>query len=223
MGAYEVFNRRGVTRLCHFTKVQSLTHILSSPDGIMATSKINKDILNQVDPVRADGELDFVCCSIEYPNSWYFDVAKNRDDSLIFREWVILFIDIEVLKIREAKVCECNAAKMNGVYICEGNEKNCEHLFDNRVSSFQYSRTEKMLSNCPTNAQSEVMIRDNIPREYIMGVAVGDEENAATIYAMKKTLGIEYINIYIAPQVLNKDWRSYIQDGKRPIEKLFCC
>ena len=223
MGAFEVFAERGVTRLCHFTKVQSLTHILLSPDGILSTSKINKDILNQVDPVRADGKTDYVCCSIEYPNSWYLDNAKNRDDSAIFREWAIMYIDIEILKHRDVKVSECNAAKSNGIYICDGNEKNCKHLFENRVSSFQYPRTEQMLRNCPTNAQSEVMIRDGIPRDFIRGIAVGDEETAATIYAMEKTLGVDNINIYIAPQVLNKSWRTYIQRGEKPEEVLFCC
>lgn len=69
MGAYEILCQHGVTRLCHFTKLQSLSHILLSPDGIMATSRIDSDMLNQVDDVRADGELDYVCCSIEYPNS----------------------------------------------------------------------------------------------------------------------------------------------------------
>lgn len=44
----------------------------------MATSRIERDMLNQVDEVRADGELDYVCCSIEYPNSWYLDNAKKE-------------------------------------------------------------------------------------------------------------------------------------------------
>lgn len=218
MGVYDVLLNRGVTRLCHFTKIQSLTHILLTPDGILATSKINSESLNRVDPVRADGKTDYVCCSIEYPNSWYLDKAKNRDDSAIFREWAIMYIDIEILKHRDVKVSEGNAAKMNGIYICDGNDKNGEHLFDNKVNSYAYPRTSQMLMCCPTNAQSEVMVKDGIPRDYIKGIAVGDEETAKIVYAMRKTLGVENISIFIAPEVLNKNWRNYVQQGKRPEE-----
>ena len=58
---------RGVTRLCHFTKLKDLTHILLSDDGIVSSTAIRPDVKDQKDPERYDGELDYVCCSIEYP------------------------------------------------------------------------------------------------------------------------------------------------------------
>lgn len=34
---YESLKSRGVTRLCHFTKIDSLVNIITSPSGILAT------------------------------------------------------------------------------------------------------------------------------------------------------------------------------------------
>lgn len=215
---FETLCQHGVTRLCHFTKLQSLAHILFEPDGILATSKIKKDKLNQIDSVRADGKLDYVCCSIEYPNSWYLTNAKSRDEDEIFRDWVIMYINPEIVKIRDVCVCECNAARNNGAYIRKGNSNSINNLFANRVNSFSYPRTHDMLSSCPTNAQSEILIKDGIPRDYITGIVVGNEEAAKLVYAMRKTLDIETIDIYISPRVVTKYWRTDIQNGIRPQE-----
>lgn len=221
MGAYEILCYHRVTRLCHFTKLQTLSHILLSSDGILATSKINRDTLNQVDNVRADGELDYVCCSIEYPNSWYLDNARRRNTDEIFKEWVIIYIDPAIVKKREIKVCECNAARGNGKYICTGDDQNVENLFATKVKSFQYPRTAKMLVSCPTNAQTEILIKDSIPREYIMGIVVGNEETAEAVYAMRKTLEVEKIDIFVSPQVVTTEWSALIHKGIRPLEEKY--
>ena len=71
MSAYDILTTRGVTRLCHFTKLQNLTHIITSADGVLASSSIRQDTKNVNDVARYDGELDFVCCSVQYPNSWF--------------------------------------------------------------------------------------------------------------------------------------------------------
>ena len=221
MSAYDVLIKHGVTRLCHFTKLQSLSHILLYPSGIMATAKIKRDSLNQVDLVRADGKMDYICCSVEYPNSWYLDNAQQRNEDVIFKDWVIMYINPEIVKYREIQVCECNAATHNGRYICNGDDYNVENLFALNVDSFRYPRTQKMLSACPTNSQSEILIKNDIPRDFIMGIAVGNEETARMVYAMIRTLGVEAIDIFISPQVVTKQWRKLIQEGIRPQENKY--
>lgn len=67
MSAYDILAARGFTRLCHFTKLQSLTHIITSENGILASSSIRQDTKNVNDTARYDGELNFVCCSVQYP------------------------------------------------------------------------------------------------------------------------------------------------------------
>lgn len=223
MNIYDELNRRGVTRLCHFTKMKSLTHILNSPDGILSTARIKHDCLTQVDAKRADGKLDYVCCSIEYPNSWYLDSAKNRNEDAIFREWIILYIDISILKNSSVMICECNAATQNGAFIKTANEMNVTELFADKVRSFPYARKKEMLDCCPTNSQAEILIKNEIPRCYIKGIAVGDYKVAESVFAMEKTLNVDYIRIYISSDVINKKWRKMVQQGKRPIEKEYKC
>ena len=46
MSAYDILTTRGVTRLCHFTKFQNLTHIITSADGVLASSSIRQDTKN---------------------------------------------------------------------------------------------------------------------------------------------------------------------------------
>ena len=98
MSVYSVLQSRGVTRLCHFTKLQQLTHILSSGEGILASNSIRPDIKNVADQARYDGELNYVCCSVEYPNSWFLNKAIQRDTDTIFNEWVVI-LSIWVLQI----------------------------------------------------------------------------------------------------------------------------
>lgn len=221
MGVYDVLVERGVSRLCHFTKIQNLTHILSSPEGIISKNRIRGDALNQNDNKRLDGKTDFVCCSIEYPNSWFLSSAMDKNEDKIFKDWAVLYIKPEIVKLREVLVCECNAAKSNGNYIKDGNEINTRRLFAEKVESFKCPRTDYMLSCCTTNSQAEVMVKEGIPREFIHGIAVRDEKTADMIYAMMKTLELYDIDLYISPIVLSKNWRYYIEKGERPEEVLY--
>ena len=66
MNGYDILVARGVTRLCHFTKLQNFTHIILSAEGILASSSIRQDVKNVIDKERYDGELDYVLlfCSV---------------------------------------------------------------------------------------------------------------------------------------------------------------
>ena len=217
MKAYDILKARGVSRLCHFTKFKSLTHIIPSADGILASDSIRPDTKNVTDKARYDGEPDFVCCSVEYPNSWFLNSAKQKDNNQIFREWVALYIDLEILNQRVAKYCPCNASKSSGHYI-DSNMDNVASIFETSVTTFMYPRSLKMLSCCPTDGQAEIMIKDNIPRDYIIGIAVSDKEIARRIYSMLKTCGVKQIPLYVAPEVLDTSWSNMIKNGQRPSE-----
>ena len=55
--------------------------------------------------------------------------------------------------------------------------------------------------------------------EYIKGIVVGNEETARMVYAMRKTLGAETIDLFISPEVVTTEWRALVQRGVRPQEK----
>lgn len=222
MSAYNILIARGVSRLCHFTKFQSLTHIITSADGVLASSSIQQDTKNLNDTARYDGELDFVCCSVQYPNSWFLEKSKQRDLNNIFKDWVVLYIDLNILKNRNAKFCACNASKAHGAYI-DNNMDNIDSIFAAKVSTFTHPRSPKMLSCCPTNGQAEIMIESNIPREYINGIAVGDVDIAERVYAMLRIYNLQHIRLYIAPDVLTKRWSNMVREGYPPDEIPFHC
>ena len=217
MSAFDILKARGVTRLCHFTTLQSLTHIIFSESGVLASSSIRSDIKNVTDEMRYDGELDYVCCSIEYPNSWFLQKAMEDNADKIFRDWITLYIDLDILKLKAVKFCPCNASTERGRYITD----NISALFADPVfCKREFYREPNMLSCCPTDGQAEVLIKDSIPREYVIGIAAGNEDVAVRVYAMLKTYGVRRIPIYVAPDILTSSWSNMIKKGQRPVETM---
>ena len=220
MTAYHILQRRNVTRLCHFTKFQKFPHIIFSEKGIVSSASITPDTETLTDPARYDGEPEYVCCSVQYPNSWFLTKSKERNTDFIFSEWVVIYISPDVLNYREAKFSPCNASKECGKYINDNMEE-IESIFADRVPTFPYQRTEKMLSSCPTDGQAEILIQHNIPRRFITGIAVNEEVLAARVHAVLELCCITTIPIYIAPDVMSKRWSDLIKKGMTPDEIRF--
>lgn len=216
MKADMFLKNREVTRLCHFTKIKGLTHILASINGIEASSSIRPDVKNQIDSERYDGELEHVCCSIQFPNCWYLRQAVQRDQDQIFKGWVAIYIDLSILNHRSAKFCECNAAKNRGGYIFSNTNK----LGDLYASptALGRRRQDKLLSCCPTDDQAEVLIKDNIPYDFFTGIAVSNEDDADLVYSMLKTYSKSMIPIYLAPSILGTGWSDLVRRGIQPEE-----
>lgn len=150
-------------------------------------------------------------------DSWFLKKSIQNNPDIIFKDWVVLYVELGILKYKNAKFCPCNASKSKGTFI-NGNMNNIESIFAVSVSTFVYPRSLKMLSSCPTDGQAEILIEDNIPREYINGIAVGNEEIAKRVYAMLRMYGLEHIRLYIAPDVLTPNWSNMVRNGHRPDE-----
>lgn len=216
--AFDFLVACGVTRLCHFTKLQSLAQIVSTETGILPSSSIRSDTKNVTDKERYDGELECVCCSVEYPNSWFLQKAMINNTDKIFRDWLTIYIDLNILNLNNAKFCPCNASTDWGRYITN----DIRALFADSVRCKRiYYRTPSMLSCCTTDGQAEILIKDGIPRQYISGFAVGDKNMAGRVYAMLETCGVKQVSIYIAPSILTPLWSNIVKNGQRPIEELF--
>lgn len=219
MSAYDILAARGVNRLCHFTKYQNLTHIISSDAGILASNSIRQDTKNVTDKVRYDNELDYVCCSVQYPNSWFLEKAMHNNTDKIFKDWVVLYVDLSILDCKIAKFCPCNASKCKGAYI-NGNMEEVESIFATSVPTFSHPRPPRMLASCPTDGQAEILIKESIPREYIIGIATGNEDVAKRVYAMLKVCGVDRIPVYVAPDVIAPNWSKMIRKGRKPCEAM---
>ena len=107
----EAATRRGITRLCHFTPSRNLVHIATDPSGLLASSHLkdnDKAVFNATDASRFDGFPDHVCCSIQYPNAWYF--RRARGNERIFYDWVVLLVKSHHLWAPGCKFSPRNAA-----------------------------------------------------------------------------------------------------------------
>ena len=214
--------RRGITRLCHFTPSRNLGHISVDPRGILASQYLGeheKSVLNPTDLKRLDGYLDHVCCSIQYPNAWYFRTARGQER--LFRDWVVLLIDAEHLWRPGTKFCPRNAAAMHGRLVNEG-VKAFESLFAETVEGtggHTFTRGSRYPDFLPTDQQAEVLVPDQIQRRYVIGIAVRDESQAKREVAALKLLGQEPLPIVIVPEFFDpKALSRLLRDGRIPSE-----
>jgi hypothetical protein len=209
---------RGITRLCHFTRSQKAVHILTCETGIKAVDFLEKDIYDVNDPLRLDGKRSFVNCSIQYPNHWYWKKVKDKDP--IFREWVILFINPELLLLDTTEFCAVNAATAGGAYIRKGYQAFRELYSDSLNIKSVRHRTNAMLPCCSTDDQAEVLIYKNISRNDIIGVAVQNEAQAKREFVRwySNLKGVPKLDIFIAPDLFNGDWSTKVRRGTVPLE-----
>ncbi|MFT8352373.1 DarT ssDNA thymidine ADP-ribosyltransferase family protein [Clostridium saccharoperbutylacetonicum] len=213
----QVINEKNITRLCHFTKSSKALSILSSEDGIVAVDFLPKDIYDPNDTKRLDGRKSYINCSIQYPNYWYFRRVKDNDP--LFKDWVILLIDTEVILDNTTEFCCVNAAKGCGRYIKKGVEA-FKEMFSNQIDGRR--RNANMLSCCPTDDQAEVLVYRNISRKDIIGVVVKDEVQAHREKVKWNTLGqIPDIDIIIGPDLFSEECSKSIRRGETPKEYIY--
>jgi ssDNA thymidine ADP-ribosyltransferase, DarT len=221
--------RRGITRLCHFTPSRNLGQILIGNVGILATQKLKEDersVYAPTDLQRMDGFVNHICCTIEYPNAWFFEQARAKE--ILFKDWVILFIHAKYLWAKGTRFCYRNAAASFGADVVEG-EAAFQRMFAQRTvgaRGMTFVRTAQRLASCPTDEQAEVLVPDTISIVDIIGVAVQSEEQARNEMVRIQLLKVpqrvqDSLRIIIAPDLFDKrKLSSGLKIGRRPEEKL---
>ena len=218
---------KGIRRLCHFTPSRNLLHIAVGQSGILSTSALEKSersTFNATDLQRLDGQKSHICCSIEYPNAWYFDRARAEND--LFPDWVVLLVDAKYLWQERTLFCPRNAAAEYGRYIARGPNA-FEAMFAEQVVGTRqtiYRRSKDQSPACPTDQQAEVLVPDKIAMADILGVGVKDDEQAMTERSRLKAMGLDpgMFRFFVAPLMFRKyELAEAIKNGKRPTETLF--
>lgn len=217
--------RRGIARLCHFTPSRNLVHIATDPTGLLASTQLEEDekaILNATDLARLDGFPDHVCCSIQYPNAWYF--RKARQDAHIFADWVVLLLNPHHLWAAGTKFCPRNAAASSGTGVAEGAQAFDSMFGASVVGAYgkTYTRSPSHPAWLPTDEQAEVLIPDRVSREDLIGVAVLDQAQARREHARLTQLLVEVPPIVVAPDFFEPYWlSSKLRVGIVPAETPF--
>ncbi len=216
---------RGITRLCHFTPSNNLVHILTNPTGVLATKHLNSEgqaVFNPTDTLRLDGYKEYVCCSIQYPNAWFF--KKARANNIIFRDWVVLLINACHLWQETTRFCPRNAAAARGRYVRSGFDA-FQSLFAERTEGFGgnvYTRGPSHPLFLPTDEQAEILIRDSVAREDIMGIVVESAGQARREIARFQLLGEEPPPVTVAPSFFEpRSLSRSLRSGKIPPEHEF--
>ncbi|MCY3999347.1 MAG: DarT ssDNA thymidine ADP-ribosyltransferase family protein [Bacteroidetes bacterium] len=214
--------RRGITRLCHFTQSRNLAHILGDSQAILSNQHLQSLDLpyNPTDPNRWDDCEDMICCSLEFPNVDYFHRARKRDH--LFKDWVILLIKPHYLWMDGTKFCPVNAATRKGFFIADG-YKSFLGLFSQNTHGLAYNRSPQHLECAPTNIQAEVLVPHPIHLDSITSIVVADEEQAKREIrrAFLQGLSIDK-NILVVPEFYKRsDLAQSIQQGNRVNESIF--
>ena len=213
--------QRGITRLCHFTPSRNLAHIASDSRGILASRRLQDDeatIFNPTDKQRLDGYPHHVCCSIQYPNAWYF--RKARQNERLFPDWVVLMIDARHLWQAGTKFCPRNAAAGHGQLV-RGGIAAFDALFADRVEGLQTChRGPEHPGFLPTDEQAEVLILDKIGRGDVNGVVVRDDDQAACEVSRLELAGLTVPRIVIIPEFFDPNALSrHLRSGQIPSER----
>ncbi|MFN8512022.1 MAG: DarT ssDNA thymidine ADP-ribosyltransferase family protein [Chloroflexia bacterium] len=216
---------KGITRLCHFTQARKLPHILTNLGGLWSVQYLTEnapDLLDYVDRNRFDGRLNHICCSIEYPNTWYLDRVRYQDP--LFRDWVILFLSRTLIWKEGSLFSRRNAAAMSGALIAPGYRSFME-LYTPAVTGSGgrvWRRTESMLPACPTDGQAEVLVESHIPLTLIEGIAVANESAATTeLKRLSFIPGVPEIRWIVAPSLFDGSWSPMVKQGRRPQETVY--
>ena len=212
---------RGITRLCHFTPSRNLAHILSGAEGILASRHLQEDeaeIFNPTDRSRLDGYPDHVCCSIQYPNAWYF--SKARLGESLFRDWAVILIDARYLWQAGTKFCPRNAAAEHGRLVGDGIAA-FEGLFADEVEGVHtYRRGRSRRAYAPTDEQAEVLIPDRVSVRDMVGVVLRSDEQAANEVSRLRLQGLQAPALYVVPEFFDPQRLSgMLRSGKEPAER----
>ncbi len=195
-------NERGITRLCHFTPSRNLGHIATGRTGVLSAARLNGDersVFNPTDRERLDGFPDHVCCSVQYPNAWYFRKARGKDR--LFPDWVVLLLRPHYLWNSGTKFCPRNAAAGRGEDVAEGLAA-FESLFAPSVRGAKgqtFRRLSAHPSCLPTDEQAEVLIPDAVEHHDLLGVAVADEAQGRLEVARMVQLEVDPPPIHVVP------------------------
>lgn len=206
---------RGITRLCHMTQTNKLLHILKTPEGIIASRFVKPDILHSNDPMRLDGYTDYVNCSIEYPNYWYYRQMKDKDP--VFKDWAVILIDTDIIREDNSKFCIVNAATKRGTLVRSGCDEFIKLFSPMIIGREKRTRSLNKLDNATTDDQAEVLIYKNIPREFIKGIVFQNNETAESIVSACELVGIPMgYEIYISSDLFSRRVSDKINSGQKP-------
>lgn len=158
---------RSVLYLVHFTHIDNLASIIKS--GIIPRSFL-ADSYRASDDVRLDGNDEYSCFSLTYPN--YLMLYQKRKKNPL--SYILLMIDIEALsKINDESIVfyPGNAARSDMRFKGGHGISAIEAMFAENITTRDgteiYRSAQRIESQYTTDPQAEVQIAASIPAKFI--------------------------------------------------------
>lgn len=170
-----------LARLAHFTPARNLPSILEHR-SIRSTKDLDADVraaYAKTDLARLDGRPDMVCCSLQYPNGFYFERARRDARARNFPDWVCLLLDRELAAGRGVLFSHRNAAAGCGAHLRSGVAGFLGCYAADVQGKDLYRRGPRHDPGSPTDIQAEVLVPAPIPLSAVTGIVVPSEAAAA--------------------------------------------
>lgn len=174
MGPFDKFLREHpITRLVHFTPSSNLPHILR--DGVLRpVEELAKDptaAYRVTDMARLDGHREMTCCSIEYPNAFYYRTVAERAQATVYPDVAMLLLDPRWLMREGVLFYERNASSAS--VVARTGIEGLDSLYRQSMAGARgltFSRGPLHDPACPTDMQAEVQIPGQIPLSSVRGI-----------------------------------------------------
>lgn len=184
---FEPAIKRGISRLCHFTKLSSLPSIFETellPSAELKSRDIERFV---VDGTKGEQHEEWIRVSVEYPNLWLLDAFRRRRRG---EEWVVLLLEPRLLARPQTKFSDVNAATRNGERI-EAGSSGFENMYAQTVkprNAAMNSRILTHLESCPTSLQAEVLIQGPIECSEFLGIVTESDETRNKVMQIMRGL-----------------------------------
>ena len=194
---------------CTLTRVNSLQGIVR--DGrILSIQELPREIRGSVrnDPKRLDDQLDYICCSVEYPNIRLLDRFREKQPG---HHWVLLSLKPDILAVRTTKFSPVNAASQRGGMVGDGID-GFESMFSSPVREWVHGgwrtvlRRKQHLRNLPTHPQAEVLVKGQIPISNVIEVVVDSDKAFDRVHHLVDYWPVDKPPITVQPLLFDKNY-----------------
>ena len=178
---------RGITTLCHFTRIENLQNILQ--EGLIGRNLLEEReqdfFFNDKD--RADSNKEAVCLSISFPNyQMFYRIRQQKKETQEANDsqWVVLLLDAKVLWELDCAFCQNNAARKAISRTSLEDRKNPEALKRMFGDFYNIKHQDLQIPDpylthsknaYPTHPQAEILVFDSIPVQFIKAIHFWNE------------------------------------------------
>jgi len=182
-----------LARLTHFTPALNLPSIFADRQ-LRSVKDLSGDVracYRATDLRRLDGYPDKVCCSLQYPNGFYFEIARRNADVVNYPDWVCLLLDKTVAATEGTLFCPRNAAAAASRADPGAAGLNACYAPSVRGQGGQTrTRGSQHDPGSPTDVQAEVLVTAPVPLSAIHAIVFPTEAAAVEEYGRLDRFGL---------------------------------